>query len=111
MCLVYFVHFLFNYNIFLAVLQDVIKRDCLLVALVNQKMKKYKEVLYMDKVRKEEIKSAYICNIGNISGAADLRKELYSSNPYAFMVGYAPDITVYEAYQIIGEIRDSLLGA
>lgn len=65
----------------------------------------------MDKVRKEEIKSAYICNIGNISGAADLRKELYSSNPYAFMVGYAPDITVYEAYQIIGEIRDSLLGA
>lgn len=47
MCLVYFVHFLFNYNIFLAVLQDVIKRDCLLVALVNQKMKKYKEVLYM----------------------------------------------------------------
>lgn len=52
----------------------------------------------MDKVRKEEIKSAYICNIGNISGAADLRKELYSSNPYAFMVGYAPDITVYEAY-------------
>lgn len=25
----------------------MIKRDCLLVALVNQKMKKYKEVLYM----------------------------------------------------------------
>lgn len=52
MCLVYFVHFLFNYNIFLAVLQDVIKRDCLLVALVNQKMKKYKEVLYMEDGKK-----------------------------------------------------------
>lgn len=50
--LVYFVHFLFNYNIFLAVLQDVIKRDCLLVALVNQKMKKYKEVLYMEDGKK-----------------------------------------------------------
>ena len=63
----------------------------------------------MDKARKEEIKSACICNIcnvGNISNAEELRKELYSSNPYAFLVGYAPDITVYEAYQIISEIRD-----
>lgn len=63
----------------------------------------------MDDARKEEIKSAYICNIGNISGAADLREELYSSSPYAFMVGYSPDMTVYEAYQIINEIRDALL--
>ena len=30
----------------------MIKRDCLLVALVNQKMKKYKEVLYMEDGKK-----------------------------------------------------------
>ena len=64
----------------------------------------------MDKARKEEIKSAYICSISGVIGKAGWRKEvLYSSAPYAFIAGYDPEITIYEAYQVVNAIRDAFL--
>ena len=59
----------------------------------------------MEKAKKNDIKLAFRQSRDFI-GMSEWKDSLNGSGVYAFLAGYAPDITVSEAFQIVGELRD-----
>lgn len=58
----------------------------------------------MDELRKENIKSAFIRS--QMESGFGLTHELYGTTVYAYLAGYAPDISIADAYKIVSELRD-----